>query len=69
MNEKHIRQSIDGIAKDEFLRNRTLCLLIVESLNRPKHVFTDGVSALKFLLYAQRLLLFCPRMFEYCVDA
>lgn len=69
LNEKHIRQSIDGIVKDEFLNNRTLCLCIVESLNKPKNVFKDAISALKFLIYAQRLLLFCPRMFEYCVDA
>ena len=35
LNEKHIRQSIDGIVKDEFLNNRTLCLCIVESMNKP----------------------------------
>ena len=60
LNEKRIRQSIDGIVKDEFLSNRTLCLSIVDSLNKPQHVFKDAVSALKFLIYAQRLLLFCP---------
>lgn len=60
LSEKRIRQSIDGIARDEFLSNRTLCLCIVESLNKPAQVFKDAVSALKFLIYAQRLLLFCP---------
>ena len=69
LNEKHIRQSIDGIVKDEFMRNRRLCLCIVESLTQPKYVMSNSISALKYLMYCQRLILFCPQIFEYCVDA
>lgn len=69
IKEKYVRQSIDGIVKDEFIRNRRLCLCIVESLNQPKHVLKNAISALKYLIYSQKLILFCPQLFEYCIDA
>ena len=69
MNEKYIRVTIDAIAKDDFINNRPLCVSIVNCLNLPKKVHTDVISALKFLIYAEKLLLYAPQLFECSIDA
>ena len=60
INEKYIRLSIDAIIDDDFLKKKSLCDSILNYLNQPKKVYSDAISALKFLIYAEKLMLYVP---------